>query len=84
MEVPICPPGPRSQLARHMRIHGWQWGDELLFKVIGLAAEDIRDSNTLRNVMVADIDGCGDWPPDVYEFIENLCQVPRSFETSIP
>ncbi len=84
MEVPICPPGPCSGLARHLRIHGWSWDEQLLMSIVGqLAAEDIRDSNDLRGVMLADIDGSDDWPPDVKEFIEKLCQVHFS-KTCIP
>ena len=42
--VPLCPPGADSPVARHLRISGWQWDEELLLDVVCvLATEDVSD-----------------------------------------
>ena len=42
--VPVCPPGVESPIARHLRVNGWQWSEELLMVVVrALAAEDVSD-----------------------------------------
>ena len=76
MDVPIAQLGHRSTIANHLRVHGWRWSEQLLLDVTDqLVAEDIRDSDAMRGVLVADIDGAVEWPQDVQEFITRLCKV---------
>ena len=76
MSVPLCPPGLQSCLAKHFRIHGWCWDDELLLKILGqLADEGIHEPGNLPGVEVVDISGHVDWPADVQSFFSRLCKV---------
>ena len=76
MEIPVCPRGPDSALASHIRIHGWCWDDEVLVNVVGtLAAEDISDPVDLHGVDMSDVSGTEEWPPGVKDFLAKLCQV---------
>ena len=76
MDIPICPPGPDSELAGHLRSHGWRWCEDMLLCILGtLANEDIRDSESLRGVRIEEIEGLTTWPDDVKQFIATQCQV---------
>ena len=76
MDVPVCPPGPCSILAMHFRLHGWKWDEESLLEIVSqLVAEDIRDSNTLRGVLIDDIEAAACWSDEVREFVRKLCEV---------
>ena len=83
MQVPVCPQGPRSALACHLKTHGWSWDEPLLLEVIQcLGAEDISVPRDLLGVKAADISGASDWPADVQNFVQCLCQVRLPMEAS--
>ena len=71
--VPVCPPGPCSAVARHLRVHGWQWSDDLLTEVVGqLALQDVCDARALFGLDLHDIDGVEEWPPEVKVFMQKV------------
>ena len=76
MEVPVRPHSPCSGMASHLRMHGWRWDEQLLSCIVAqLAEEDIYDPHALWGVELADIDESANWPTDVRNFIQKLCQV---------
>ncbi len=71
--VPVCPPGPASALARHFRINGWAWSEDLLLEVVGeLSQEDVCDVTALRCLDLRDVEHAESWPPEVQEFMQTM------------
>ena len=71
--VPLCPPGLGSVIARHLRVNGWKWDDELLITVVThLADEDVRDTRALVGLDFDDIPAAESWPPEVRAFMVTL------------
>ena len=68
--VPVCPPGPESVLAQHLRVSGWIWDDDSLLTVVGqLALEDVCVVRDLVGLDMVDIAGSAQWPPEVMDFL---------------
>ena len=81
--VPICPPGAESDLARHFRVNGWKWDEELLLAVIGtLATEDVSDVRSLSGLDVGDVSESCQWPADVCAFVQGLASDSRHVRVS--
>ena len=71
--VPLCPPGPEAALAKHLRVCGWLWDDELLVTVVGhLAVEDVCDATALICLDLNDIPAAAHWPTNVREFMQKV------------
>ncbi len=79
MEVPTCPPGPESEVANHLRVHGWEWGEDRLLEVVGqLAHEEVGDRQSLFRVDLSDIVGVDQWPPEVRAFMQRMVRCVES------
>jgi hypothetical protein len=78
--VPVCPPGPLSVLARHLRIHGWIWAEDLLLTVVGhLADEGICQVRDLVCLEIDDVRQAATWPPEVRAHVQKIvCPWPVS------
>ena len=75
MQIPACPPGPKSAMACHFHTHGWKWDEELMLDIIcQLANEDVCDPCDLHGVSIADVDGAQAWPAEVRDYVQNLCK----------
>ena len=71
--VPVCPPGPESVLAQHLRVSGWIWDDDSLLTVVGqLAQEDVCVVRDLVGLDIADIAGSAQWPPEVTALLQEV------------
>jgi hypothetical protein len=72
-EVPLCPPGLGSAIARHLLVNGWKWDDELLITVVThLADEDVRDTRAFVGLDFDDIPVAANWPPEVRAFMVTI------------
>jgi hypothetical protein len=70
-EVPLCPPGPESPIARHLRVNGWRWDDELLGLVVTkLAQEDVYETKALVGLDLDDVPDSANWPQEVRVFMQ--------------
>ena len=71
--VPGCQPGSMAVLARHLRMHGWSWDEELLLTVVGhLEAEGICTVRDLVCLDLSDVPHAVTWSPEVRAHVLKL------------
>ena len=71
--VPGCQPGSMAVLARHLRMHGWSWDEELLLTVVGhLEAEGICTVRDMVCLDLSDVPHAVTWSPEVRAHVLKL------------
>ncbi len=74
-EVPLCPPGQENAMAKHLRVTGWRWDEELLLLVVAhLANEDVCETRALVGLDLDDVPDSAGWPPEVRTFMQTAIQ----------
>ena len=76
MDMNLQPPAQTSEVAMHLRIHGWRWDDNLLHQIVSeLANEDVCDMSAFVDIRVDDFECAEAWPDDVKVFIAEVAKV---------
>jgi hypothetical protein len=70
---PVQLPGTTFALAKHFRICGWTWGDQVLSVVLrDLADGDVCVPRALVGLCLHEVDGVDNWPPEVIDFVQKV------------